>query len=186
MQKQKYILFAVVTAVMVAIDQATKIWVVNNIRYRVDEIEVIPGFFSLVHAQNKGAAFGIMQGQMWVFALFTLVAVGVLGHMLWQLDPRERFQNVALAMISSGAIGNAIDRAHKQSVTDFLRVYTDNPKISEWLVSLFGTSEWPSFNIADAAIVIGLLMFLIHFLFLEKDEDVKPEPPAEPLEEGVR
>ncbi|MEL6344914.1 MAG: signal peptidase II [Myxococcota bacterium] len=181
--RQKYILFTVVTALMVLIDQVTKIWVVNNIRYSVESIDMIPGFLSIVHAQNRGAAFGIMQGQMWIFLVFTLVAMGVLGQMLWQLEAEERFQNVALAMIASGAIGNAIDRVHKQSVTDFIRVYTDNPQVSEWLITNFGTSEWPSFNIADAAIVIGIVMFLIHFLFLERDQDVEPEPPQQPLEE---
>lgn len=180
---QKYVLFGVVTGVMVLLDQLTKLWVVNNIRYRIDEIDVIPGFFSLVHAQNRGAAFGIMQGQMAVFAVFTLVAMGVLGNMLWQLDKNDRFQSIALGMIASGAIGNAIDRATKQSVTDFLRVYTDNPRLTSWLASNNLPTEWPSFNVADAAIVVGLLMFLFHFLFLERDQDVEPEPPSKPLDE---
>ena len=181
---QKYVIFGVVTAVMVLVDQLTKIWVTNNIAYRLGEIEVIPGLFSLVHAQNKGAAFGIMQGQMIVFAIFTVVAMGVLGQMLWQLDEDDRFQSFALGMIASGAIGNAIDRAVKQSVTDFLRVYTDNPSIVQWLSDKGIPTEWPSFNIADAAIVVGLLMFLFHFLFLERDQDVEPSPPEKPLEEG--
>ncbi len=179
---RKYILFSAVTALLVLIDQLSKMWVVANIEYRSGEIELIPGFLSLVHAQNQGAAFGIMQGQMWIFGVFTLVAVGVLGHMLWQLEARERFQTVALAMITSGAIGNAIDRGLKQSVTDFVRVYTDNPAAISWLHKMGVPTEWPSFNIADAAIVVGLLMFLFHFLFLEKDEeDLEPEPPAKPL-----
>ena len=182
---QKYVIFGVVTALMVLADQLSKLWVVNNIRYRIDEIEVIPGFFSLVHAQNKGAAFGIMQGQMIVFAVFTVIAMAVLGQMLWQLEEDDRFQSFALGMIASGAIGNAIDRATKQSVTDFLRVYTDNPKVTAWLSSNNLPTEWPSFNIADAAIVVGLLMFLFHFLFLERDQDVEPEPPEKTLEEAT-
>ena len=80
--------------------------------------------------------------------------------------------NCALGLISSGAIGNAIDRAMKQSVTDFIRVYTENPTLKEMLInSPYGSAEWPSFNVADAAIVIGMGMFVIHWLFLEKDED---------------
>lgn len=179
---QKYILFTVVTIISVLADQLSKLWIVNNLRYRIDEIEVIPGFLSLVHAQNRGAAFGIMQGQMIVFAVFTLLALGVLGQMLWQLEKDDRFQSFALAMIASGAIGNAIDRARLQYVTDFIRVYTENPNVSAFLIEYFGTNEWPSFNVADATIVIGLLMFLFHFLFLEQDQDVKPEPPQKPLD----
>ncbi|MFT4975772.1 MAG: signal peptidase II [Myxococcota bacterium] len=172
---KKYILFAIVTALSVLADQLAKLWVVSNLRYRVDEIEIIPGLLSFVHAQNRGAAFGIMQGQMLVFAVFTVLAIGVLGQMLWQLDKDDRFQSFALAMIASGAIGNAIDRARLGYVTDFIRVYTDNPDISAFCIQYFGTNEWPSFNIADATIVVGLLMFLFHYLFLEKD-DKEPEP----------
>ena len=180
---RKYIVFLIVTILFTLADQLTKLWVTNNIRYRIDEIEAIPGFLSFVHAQNRGAAFGIMQGQMLVFAVFTLIALGVLGQMLWQLEKDDRFQSFALGLIASGAIGNGIDRVYKQSVTDFIRVYTDHPGISAWLRDNFGTTEWPSFNIADAAIVTGLLMFLFHFFFLEKDaEDLEPDPPKKALE----
>ena len=180
---RKYIIFTIVTVLFTLFDQLTKIWVVNNIRYRIDEIEIIPGFLSFVHAQNKGAAFGIMQGQMVVFAVFTIIALGVLGQMLWQLEHDDRFQSFALGLIASGAIGNGIDRAHKQSVTDFIRVYSDEGFLHDIMISTLGAPEWPSFNIADAAIVIGLLMFLFHWLFLEKDaEDLEPDPPQQALE----
>ena len=180
---RKYILFTIVTVLFTLFDQLSKIWVTNNIKYRIGEIEVIPGFLSFVHAQNRGAAFGIMQGQMIVFAVFTIIALGVLGQMLWQLEADDRFQTTALGLIASGALGNGIDRVYKQSVTDFVRVYTENEAISGFLRDNFGTTEWPSFNIADAAIVIGLLMFLFHFLFLEKDADeLEPDPPAQALE----
>lgn len=180
---RKYIIFIISTILFTLADQLTKLWVTENIRYRIDEIEVIPGFLSFVHAQNKGAAFGIMQGQMIVFAVFTVIALGVLGQMLWQLDKDDRFQSLALGLIASGAIGNGIDRALKQSVTDFIRVYTDHPGISSFLRENFGTTEWPSFNVADAAIVGGLLMFLYHFMFLEKDaEELEPDPPSKALE----
>ena len=176
---RKYIVFIIVTVLFTLFDQLTKLWVTNNIRYRIDEIEVIPGFLSFVHAQNRGAAFGIMQGQMLLFAIFTVVALVMLGQMLWQLEPEDRFQSFALGLIGSGAIGNGIDRAYKQSVTDFIRVYTEHPGISAWLRENVGTTEWPSFNIADAAIVTGLLMFLFYYLFLEKDaEDLEPDTPT--------
>jgi len=171
---KKYILFAVITVMSVLADQLSKLWVVQNLRYRIDEIDVIPGMLSFVHAQNRGAAFGIMQGKMFIFAIFTLLALGVLGQMLWQLEEDDYFQNIALAMIASGAVGNAIDRGRQQYVTDFIRVYTENPDISAFFINNFGTNEWPSFNIADTTIVIGLLMFLFHFLFLEKNPNAEP------------
>ena len=58
-----------------------------------------------------------------------------------------------------------------------MRVYTEHPKLKPWLLEQFGTYEWPSFNVADAAIVVGLGMFGIHYLFLQKDDpDVEPSP----------
>lgn len=180
----KYILFAVVTVVFTAIDQWTKILVQRNIGPLRDEIQVIDGFLSFVHAENPGAAFGMFGGsdyRMYFFAVFTVIALVVLGRMLWELPRDDRFQNVALGLITSGAIGNAIDRVMKQSVTDFIRVYTENPTLKSWLeASPYGSAEWPSFNIADAAIVIGMGMFVVHWLFLEEDEGAEEEPPETP------
>lgn len=177
----KYVLFAVVTVVFTVIDQWSKIWIQNNVELYREEIPVIPGFFSIVHAENPGAAFGLLNDspyRMWVFAAFTVVALGVLFQMLWQLPKDDKLQNVALGLIMSGAIGNAIDRILKQSVTDFLKIYTDNEAASAWLIERVGTAQWPSFNIADAAIVVGLLFFFIHFLFFEKDdEEATADPP---------
>ena len=181
---KKYIIFTVLTVISVVADQLSKLWIVNNLRYRRDEIELIQGLLSFVHAQNHGAAFGILQGQMIVFAIFTVIALGVLGQMLWELDKDDLFQNVALAMIASGALGNAIDRARLGYVTDFIRVYTENPKVAAFCIKWFGTTEWPSFNVADTTIVIGLLMFLFHYLFLEEKADKKNAPTPEATAEG--
>jgi signal peptidase II len=87
----------------------------------------------------------------------------------------DTFQNWALALLTSGVIGNAIDRVHKQSVTDFLHVYSDNPKIQPILIDVIGSTAWPSFNIADAAIVIGMIMFGVFYIFLEKDQEDENE-----------
>lgn len=175
----KYALFSVVAIVFTVLDQVTKIWVRKNLTLYDEGIPVIPGFFDIVHAENPGAAFGMLGGaenRMIFFAIFTVIAVGVLGQMLWQLPKDDRLQNLALAFITSGAIGNAIDRVQKQSVTDFLRIYTDNPSAKAKLVEWFGTAEWPSFNVADAAIVIGLGLFVVHWFFFERDADDAESP----------
>lgn len=185
---QKYSLFALVTLIFVVLDQATKIWVFRNIAYRTEEIELIPGFLSLVHAQNTGAAGGFLgdnEYRMVIFAVFTVVAVGVLLHMLWELPQDDRFQTTALGLIMSGAVGNAIDRVHKQSVTDFVRVYTEHESLKPWLIEQFGTYEWPSFNVADAAIVVGLGLFGVHYLFLQEDDPEVEPSPGEADEDGA-
>lgn len=185
----RFTLFTVLAVGLTILDQLSKWAVIQYIDYRTEEIVIIPGFFSLVHARNPGAAFGMLSNfeyRHYVFAGFTVVAVGVLVHMLWQLPRDDRFQTVALAMITSGAVGNAIDRVYNATVngnmyvTDFLRVFIDAEGAKAWLIDTFGTYEWPSFNIADANIVVGLGMFVVYYLFLEKDEEVEPEPAQTP------
>ena len=180
----KYRLFTVVTLVFLVLDQVTKIWVVRNLEYQRDEIQIIDGWFSLVHAQNKGAAFGFMSNNdnaMVFFAVFTLIAVGVLGQMLREMESNETLQIWGVSLVASGALGNAIDRAHKQSVTDFLRVYTEHPSLQPWLIENFRTYEWPSFNVADAAIVVGLGLFMVDYLFFQKEEEELPSDPPEKM-----
>jgi len=165
----KYGIFAALTTFVIALDQATKIWVVNNLEYRKDSIEVIDGFFQLVHVQNKGAAFGMGSGTehaMTFFLVFTVIAVGVIISMLVKLHPKEKFMSAIMALIMGGAIGNAIDRVDKASVTDFLRFYTEHPTLAPWLRDNLGTTEYPSFNVADMAIVGGVIFFLAHQLII--------------------
>lgn len=185
-QTPKFKWTAWMAVIWIFVDQVTKIWVVNNIRYRTEEIKIIDGFFSLVHAQNKGAAGGMLNDyeyRMVVFAVFTVVALGVLWQMYLEIPKSDKFQATALGLVLSGAIGNAIDRIDKQSVTDFLRVYTEHPTLKPFLIDWFGTYEWPSFNVADANICIGLGMFIWYFAFLQEDEDdLAPDPPEKPLE----
>ena len=108
------------TVVWLVLDQVTKIWVVNNVRYRTEEIKVIDGFFSIVHAQNKGAAMGMFHDFEHRMLLF--------GSSRWSPSsswPRcsGRYRVTVPVcrprLILSGALGNAIDRIDKQSVTDF-------------------------------------------------------------------
>lgn len=174
----KYKLAAIVALVFTALDQISKILVVKYIKYQVEEIPIFSTSWvslSFVHAQNKGAAFGVMHGQRLFFIVFTMFALGLLAYMLREVPDDDRFQSTAIGLILSGALGNLIDRIDKGSVTDFIRVFTNHPKLSAWLVSSpLQSNEWPSFNVADAGIVVGLGMFAIHYLFLEKDRDKDP------------
>jgi signal peptidase II len=185
LRSPKFILFFAILVGFVALDQATKILVVQNIEYRREEIKLIDGFLSLVHAQNQGAAFGMLSDsplRKWLFPFFTVVAVGLLAQMVWQLPKDDRYQTTAVGLIMSGALGNFIDRMHKGSVTDFIRVYTNSPSLKPWLVDKFGTNEWPSFNVADSAICIGIGLFVVHYFFFEKDDKgLEPDPPTKTL-----
>jgi signal peptidase II len=169
----------------VILDQITKYWVYTSLKYNQDEVTVIPGFLSIVHAQNPGAAMGLLRDyeyRQYLFLVFTLIAVAVVVDLFRRLPKEDWFMSTTLGLILSGAIGNAIDRVHKGTVTDFIRVYTEQPSLKNWLTQTFGTNEWPSFNVADSALVVGVILFMIHYIFLEEDIDLEEdeETPADP------
>ena len=174
---KKFNIFIIITLVSIAIDQATKYWVrqaeaINPTGY----IKVIPGFFDIVHRENPGAAFGLLSGlpetlRLTIFLGFTVIAIFVILDLYRRLPSNDTFMSSTLALVLSGAIGNAIDRIHQGTVTDFLRFYTDHPPLKSWLESNWPyMSEYPSFNVADSALVVGVGMFLFHYLFIEEKE----------------
>lgn len=206
----KYTRFFTFFTIFTILDQVSKIWIESYFKCPatpvapatcqktamgtlfpkgcVEQIPIVDGVFALSHTHNQGAAFGIMQGQMFIFAIFTIIAVFFIGFTLKEMHEDDKFQNIALALIGSGAIGNAIDRGRLGYVVDFLRVYSEKgSELFVWLQTNVGMTEWPSFNIADAAIVVGFGMFLIHGMFLEKDDEGDDEDiaPAEVKEELV-
>lgn len=172
--------FVLVAVVSLLLDQLTKAWVVANITENVDEISVIPGLFSLVHRQNPGAAFGLFRDfayRHYAFLGFTVIAAVFIGDMVRKAREDDAITGGLLGLILSGAFGNAIDRMVKpdHTVTDFLKVYLDADPFRGWLVSAFGTAEWPSFNVADSALVVGVIAYVIYETFvLPKQEKAAP------------
>jgi signal peptidase II len=136
-----------------ALDQLTK-WLVRlNIPYGT-ELPVIPGFFSLVHASNTGAAFSMFTGNNIFFVGLAVAALGVIIFLLIR-DSRGRntaqrlnyLTKISFGLLAAGILGNLTDRIFRGAVTDFLHFY-----IIEY--------AWPSFNVADSCICIaaGLLI----------------------------
>lgn len=145
-----------IAAVIVFFDRLTKFWIEQNLG-AFDSLVIIPGVFNIIHAQNKGAAFGVLNQSEGALRLILLVGVSGLvmafvAHQLWFLPkgswPEGPLPPVALALVLGGAIGNLWDRVMRGSVTDFLQVF-------------IGSYEWPSFNVADSAISIGAGLLLI-------------------------
>ena len=203
---RKSIVFWITFVIGVILDQATKIWVYTHLAGpggvnagAEREIKVIDGFLSIVHAQNPGAAFGLLRDSPYrhfIFLVFTVVACVAIVYMWKALPPEDRWQSATLGLIFSGAVGNGIDRAHKQTVTDFILVYTEHPTMKSWLInSPLGSNEWPSFNVADAALVVGVIMFMIHYVLWEDNDNVEPAvegpetpeptPPIDPAQPGA-
>ena len=113
---------------------------------------VVPGLLNLTHVRNTGVAFGLFAsdggGTGWLLTLLGLGALAAVGSYFWFAPHRERSLLVALALVVGGAVGNLIDRVASGAVTDFIDVYV-------------GTHHWPSFNVADSAISIGILLMAV-------------------------
>src|SRR5947209_5263282 len=134
------------SAIVFALDRITK-WLIDTRVSFVDTYRVIPGFFDIVHSQNRGVAFGIFNDSTseWrttLLVIASVVAVVIVTVMLWNSRKLDRISLCGLALILGGAAGNVFDRIVWGRVTDFLLFY-----IRDY--------QWPAFNMADSAIVIG-------------------------------
>ncbi|MGV6817822.1 MAG: signal peptidase II [Thiotrichales bacterium] len=143
------------TALVIVLDQATKIAADNWINIH-QSIPVIPGFFDLTLAYNKGAAFSFLSDaggwQRWLFTGLALVISVVLVIWIKRLPTQERLLAASLALILGGALGNLIDRLFYGHVIDFIHWY-------------YKGFSWPAFNLADSAITLGATLMIIHTLF---------------------
>lgn len=143
------------TVLVIILDQATKIAADNWIRIH-ESIPVIPGFFDLTLAYNKGAAFSFLNDadgwQRWLFTGLATVVSIVLFVWIKRLPGHERLLAISLSLILGGAIGNLIDRIAYGYVIDFIHWY-------------YGSFSWPAFNLADSAIFLGVALMIIHTLF---------------------
>lgn len=145
----KLTVFIAVLIVFLGIDLYTKQLVLDNLEL-YSRKPVFDGWLDWVHYRNTGIAFGMFRDgdPAWkvpFFVVLGFLAVGMLTYMLLT-EPVGRLGPVYLGLIGSGAVGNITDRVRHGSVVDFIRIYR-------------GTWEWPAFNIADAAICVGAIMF---------------------------
>jgi len=152
------------------LDQLTKGWVAANLAYSVDEIDIVPGWLSIVHAQNTGAAFSSMEGMLGLFLVFTVIAVVVILDLVRRQPVDLRMIPLSLGMILAGALGNGIDRARQGYVTDFVKVYAGEEPLRSWFVERFRTNVWPIFNVADSLLLVGVALFGLYWLLLRDDE----------------
>jgi signal peptidase II len=142
--------------VVVLMDRLSKLAVEHKIPLH-DGIQIIPGFFRLTHLENRGAAFGLFadspsEWKVAILVLFSVVALVVVSVLLWKSGHAMSTTGVGLALILGGAIGNLWDRLSAGHVTDFLLFYVRD-------------YQWPAFNVADSAIVIGAGLLVVEILF---------------------
>jgi signal peptidase II len=153
---------------VLALDQVTKIAVDAVLRTR-GPVEIVPGFFNLWYSRNRGGLFGYFQNlpDPWRALLLTLLPVLIVGAIGWYLakaPDSSRLTLGGLALILGGAVGNLVDRVFRGEVIDFLDVYASSRSLEERLVARFGTAHWPTFNVADSAIVVGACLLILDVL----------------------
>ncbi|AQX53976.1 signal peptidase II [Priestia flexa] len=148
--------YYMIALAIIIFDQLTK-WIVVKEMELGESIPVIDNFLYITSHRNRGAAWGILQGQMWFFYVITIIVVIGLIVYIRKINKADKWLGVALGLMLGGAIGNFIDRVFRQEVVDFVNTY------------IF-TYDFPIFNVADSALVVGVGIMFILTLFEGKQK----------------
>lgn len=143
-------LYEFIIVLLIGIDQAAKLWAISSLK-NVKSISVIENVFNLTYVENRGAAFGILQNNQWIFVI---VAVLASAYGLYYLHNKKVniVGKCGILLIISGALGNLIDRVRLGYVVDFF----DFTIVWEYV-----------FNIADVFVVVGTILLCIYIMFLD-------------------
>jgi signal peptidase II len=146
----------VIALFIVLLDRVAKWTIAKDIPLH-ESIKLIPHFFYLTHVENRGAAFGLFadspsQWKIALLVLFSIVALVIVSALLWRSSHTMTSTGIGLSLILGGAIGNLWDRLLNGRVVDFLLFY-------------LGSYQWPAFNVADSAIVVGAGLLVVEILF---------------------
>jgi signal peptidase II len=140
-----------VAAIVLVLDQLSKLALIELLRAHPGGIEIAP-FFNLVQVWNRGVSFGVLntqvapESQRWLLAGLAVVVAALLGF--WLRKAERPLDRLALGLVIGGAVGNAIDRVVYGAVADFFDFH-----VAGW--------HWPAFNIADAAITCGAIGLIL-------------------------
>ncbi len=158
-------LYVLIAAAIVVLDRWTKHIVAQRIPL-YSHIQIIPGLFRLTHTENTGAAFSLFADSTapWKTVMligFSGVALIVVSVLLWKNHDAHIATGVGLSLIMGGAVGNLWDRLARGRVIDFLLVYVKQ-------------YQWPVFNLADSAIVVGAGLLVVEILFAKAQNEGAP------------
>lgn len=142
--------------ILIALDQLTKFLIVKSLEVG-ESIKVISNFLYITSHRNQGAAWGILQGKMWLFYIVTIVVLVILFLFFKNEGYGRPDVQLGLSLLIAGSIGNFIDRLFRGEVVDFVDTY------------IF-SYNFPIFNVADAALTIGVIVLIIVILFEGKEE----------------
>lgn len=162
-----------IAAAIFLADQATKLFFLFAYDLRVHAPLVLAPFAELIVVWNRGISYGLFQQETelgrWLLVAGSIVAAAALGT--WMLRTRARALAASLALVVGGALGNAVDRIAYGAVFDFVHLH-------------WGTFSWYVFNVADAAIVAGVVGLLYDSLVLEPRRARREGPPHESRDGG--
>ena len=155
---QLYLAGALLAAILIGLDQATKWFAVAKLKGN-DAFVIIKGVFELHYLENRGAAFGVMQGKKVFFIIITIVMVLFLIYAFGRIPAEKRFYPLHAICITlfAGAVGNFIDRVVHNYVIDFF---------------YFSLIDFPIFNVADIYVTCAVALFVILFLFYYKEAEL--------------
>lgn len=157
--------YLVITGGVFMIDQTTKAWAVKRLRFDGD-ITVIPGLLNFAYATNTGVAFSMLDGHgdagRWGLSAVALIAGVLVLYFFWRTPRTDDRVLGSLALLLAGIAGNVTDRIRLGFVVDFIDVQ-------------FGSWHYPTFNVADMAIVIGAGLLIIDMFLVKRDGKTKDE-----------
>lgn len=146
------VVYFLISALLVGLDQWSKYLTVQNISLGETK-EFIPGFLSLTHLRNTGAAWSLLEGKMIFFYVITVIVSVVIICLLIKNYKKSIWYSVGLSFVLAGAIGNFIDRVRLGYVVDMLQTDFMN---------------FPIFNVADSTLVVGVICIFIYLILDEK------------------
>ncbi len=157
--------YLVAAGAVFLIDQTTKAWAVSRLRFGGD-MEIIPGFLNFIYATNTGVAFSMLDDHgetgRWGLSVVAFIAATLVLYFFWKTPRSDDRILGALALLLAGIVGNVVDRARLGFVIDFIDVQ-------------FGSWHYPTFNVADMAIVTGAGLLILDMFLNRKTEDGKQE-----------
>ena len=153
----------VLAALVVVLDQATKVYIRAHFVAEQDRFAVIPNFFDIVHVRNSGAAWGMLSSRTMLLTAISSVMLVLIVVFRRAILDNSVLHRVVFALLVGGIIGNLIDRIKLGHVTDFLDFY-------------IGDRHWPAFNVADSAICVAVGLYLFSSFR-------QPKPATQPIDE---
>ena len=192
--RTKSLILAITVPTLVVLDQLSKWWAKASlaplrVEMRLEDryLSVIDGLFRFKFAENKGAAWGFLRDwdpslRIPFFVLISLAAIALIVWFFRKLEDDQKAMALSFSLVLGGAVGNLIDRIHTGKVVDFIDWFLvfDEP----WDLGLFtilaGEHHWPTFNVADIGISVGVGLLMVLLIFTK--QTVGPDPEAEAKE----